>query len=107
MHMTLGTSPAVGAPPPRRSFSPHPALGTPDIAVVKRFGLYVMGGVIIGILSARYSSSTTLKWVWVVFGSLMASKMALVRDDWRLGDDLPNSWLAELYMLCVGIVSVL
>jgi uncharacterized membrane protein YfcA len=67
----------------------------------------VVAGVIIGILVARYSSTDGLKWAWVIFGSVMAAKMAFGRDDWRLGDTLPRSWLVEAYAVLVGTVSVL
>ncbi len=107
MHLTLGTSLAVVAPTTWRSFAAHRAKGTTDVAVLRRFGPFMVAGVVIGILTAKASSGTTLKWIWVVFGTLMAAKMALGRDDWRLGDDLPQSWGAELYVLAVGIVSVL
>lgn len=107
MHLSVGTALAVVAPTTLRSFVAHRAKGTPDIAVIRRFAPWMVAGVLIGVATAARSTSATLMWIWVVFGGLMALKMALGRDDWRLGDDLPAGRGAELYVTAVGFVSVL
>jgi len=40
---------------------------------------------------ASVASSAALRWVWVVAAVVMSLKLALGRDDWRLGDRLPAS----------------
>ena len=107
MHMSVGTALAVVAMTSMRSFQSHRARGSVDVAFIRRLGPWVFGGVLIGILLARASSGATLKWLWVVFGTLMATKLAFGRDDWRLGDELPQSWLVEAYAVAVGFISVL
>lgn len=107
MHMALATSLAVIIPTSLRSFSAHRAKGSVDVALVKRLGLWVVGGVLLGILTAGNVSSTTLKWIWIVFGSLMAAKLWFGREDWRLGDGIPSSRAVEVYAVLVGYVSVL
>lgn len=107
MHMSVGTALAVVAITSMRSFQSHRARGSVDIAFIKRLGPWVFIGVLLGIMLARTSSGDTLKWLWVVFGSLMATKLAFGRDDWRLGDELPRSWLVEAYAVAVGFISVL
>ncbi|MDX2288523.1 MAG: sulfite exporter TauE/SafE family protein [Hyphomicrobiaceae bacterium] len=107
MHMALGTSLAVVAPTTLRSYLSHRTRGTPDAGLLRRLGPWMVVGVMIGILTARYSSGDTLKWVWVVCGGLLALKMAFGRDDWKLGADIPRGWAAEAYVVLVGIVSVL
>lgn len=107
MHMALGTSLAVVAPTTLRSFMAHRAKGTPDVGLIRRLGPWLVVGVVLGVLTAERSSSAALMAIWVVFGSLMALKMALGRDDWRLGEDIPRGWGSEAFMVAVGFVSVL
>lgn len=107
MHMALGTSLAVIAMTSWSSFRAHHARGNVDISVLHRLGPWVLVGVAIGIAVASRSSSDALKWIWIVFGSLMALKMALGRDDWSFGTELPRSWAVELFGVAVGFISVL
>ena len=107
MHMALGTSLAVIIPTSTRSFVLHRAKGGVDMALLKRLAPWMVMGVIIGTVFAGFASSNELKWVWVIFGSLLGLKLALGRDDWRLGDDVPKPPGVEIYGLVVGFVSVL
>ena len=107
MHMVLGTSLAVIVPTALRSVSGHFAKGAVDTGVLRRLGPWVAVGVLLGVLTAKVASTSALKWVWVVAGSLMALKMALGRDDWRLGDSLPKSKGLELTATGIGVVSAL
>lgn len=107
MHMALGTSLAVIIPTSIRSFLLHRARGGVDMTLLKRLGPWMVIGVVIGTTFAGVVSSDKLKWVWVIFGSLLALKLALGRDDWRLGDDVPKPPGVEIYGLLVGFVSVL
>ncbi|MFN0219583.1 MAG: sulfite exporter TauE/SafE family protein [Hyphomicrobium sp.] len=107
MHMTLGTTLAVIAPTVLMSLSSHSARGSVDWIAVRRMGPWIFAGVILGVLIAKDASSEALRWVWVVFGSLLALKMALGRDDWRLADDLPRPPRLEAAALVIGAISVL
>ncbi|MBY0559410.1 sulfite exporter TauE/SafE family protein [Hyphomicrobium sp.] len=95
MHVTLGTTLGVIAPTVFRSFSAFRARGTVDIDVVKRMGPWIVLGVIAGSVIAHYASSEALRWIWVVFGTALAAKMFLGRDDWKIADKLPRPpWLS-------------
>ena len=107
MHMALGTTLAVIAPTVLRSLAAHRARGAVDMAVVIRIGPWVALGVIAGTLIAKDASSEALRWVWVVFGTLLAIKMALGRDDWRLADTLPRPPFLEAVAFIIGIISTL
>lgn len=107
MHMALGTSLAVISATSWSSFNAHRSRGAVDMDIIRRLAPWVLAGVVLGVLAAARVSGNTLKWVWIVFGSAMALKMALGRDDWRLGDALPRNPLVELYALAVGLISVL
>jgi uncharacterized protein len=107
MHLTLGTTLAVIAPTVLTSLRAHHARGAVDTAVVRRLGPWVLAGVITGLLIATSASSEALRWVWVVFGSLLALKMALGRDDWRFADTLPPPPWLEAGGFGIGTISTL
>jgi len=107
MHMALGTSLAVIVPTSLRSLRSHWERGTVDVPVLKRVGPFVVLGVVLGVVFADRSGSDTLKWVWVIFGFVLAAKMAFGRDDWRIGTEIPRSLLVEAYFVVVGFISVL
>lgn len=107
MHMVLGTSFAVIVPTALMSFRGHLARGAVDTAVLWRLAPYVLAGVLSGIALVAVVSGTALKWVWIVCAALIALKMALGRDDWRLADDVPDNWLVRLAVFLIGLVSTL
>lgn len=107
MHLALGTSLLAISFTTFKSARSHNARGAVDTEVLKRLGPWVVLGVVAGIAVAKYSSTSGLKWAWVIFGSLMAAKMAFGRDDWRLGSELPRSRFVEAFASVVGMISVL
>ncbi len=107
MHLALGTSLLAISFTTYKSARSHNARGAVDTEVLKRLGPWVVLGVVGGIVVAKYSSTNGLKWAWVIFGSLMAAKMAFGRDDWRLGSELPRSKFVEVFASVVGMISVL
>lgn len=107
MHLAVGTALAVMIPTSLRSFMAHKRRGGVDMSLIKRLILPVFIGVVIGSVIAKYSHTTTLKWVWVVFGSLIALKMLFGRESWKLGDEIPKSRIVDLYGVAVGTISTL
>lgn len=107
MHMVLGTSLAVIVPTALRSFSGHYAKGAVDMNAWRRLAPWVAFGVVLGVLTAKYSSNAGLKWIWIAAASVIATKFALGRDDWRLGEALPQSKGLEFTAVIIGIVSAL
>jgi len=107
MHMALGTTLAVILPTALKSFLGHRAKGAVDIELLKRVAPFVVGGVIVGVLIAKVASGAELKWVWAVIAGLIAIKMFLGREDWRLGDHLPARPWPELAAGAVGLLSTL
>jgi uncharacterized protein len=107
MHLTLGTSMAVIAPTGLRSFLAQHARGAADIEVLKRLAVPVFLGVLTGVVIASSISSEALRWVWVAAGTLVAMKLLLGRDEWRIGDHLPdNAWVTAT-AFTIGIISAL
>ncbi|HXF55827.1 MAG TPA: sulfite exporter TauE/SafE family protein [Hyphomicrobiaceae bacterium] len=107
MHLAVGTSLAAMVPTTMRSFAAHRARGSVDLDFVRRYRLPILAGVMLGIIVAGYASGTALKLIWIVAGTLLALRLYLGRDDWRLGKDIPNSRLVEAYLAVVGFLSTL
>lgn len=107
MHLVLGTSFAVIVPTAISSFRAHRSKGAVDMDVLRRLAPFVIAGVLVGIVLVSMVSSAALKWVWVVCGFLLAIKMALGREDWRLADDVPNNVLVRIAAFLIGLVSTL
>jgi uncharacterized membrane protein YfcA len=107
MQVTLGTSFAVIGPTGLRSFLAQRARNAVDMTALKRLGPAVFFGVIVGVALASISSSEALRWVWVVAAIVMSLKLALGRDDWRLGDTLPSTRALEAAAFAIGVLSAL
>jgi uncharacterized membrane protein YfcA len=107
MHLTLGPTLCVIAPTVLRSFMAFRARGTVDMQVVRRMGPWIFLGVALGVVIADRASSSLLRWVWVVFGTALAIKMALGRDDWRIADELPRPPRLEGAAFGIGTISTL
>lgn len=107
MQVTLGTSFAVIAPTGLRSFLAQRRRGAVDMAALRRLAPAVFLGVLAGVGVASVASSAALRWVWVVTSLLMSLKLALGRDDWRLGDRLPASRGLEAAAFLIGLLSAL
>lgn len=107
MHLALGTTLAIIVPTSLKSFAGHYAKGAVDIALLKRAAPFVVGGVLLGVLTAKASSGDTLKWIWASAAGLVALKMALGRESWRLGDHLPPRPWPELGGAGIGYLSTL
>jgi len=107
MHLVLGTTLAIIVPTSLKSFAGHRARGTVDIPLLKRVAPYVVAGVVLGSLTAKYASGETLKLIWVISATVMAAKMAFGRENWLLSDHLPAFPWPELGALLIGFVSTL
>ncbi len=107
MHLVLGTTLAIIVPTSLKSFAGHRARGSVDMALLKRVAPYVVGGVVLGAITAKSASGEALKWVWVTAATLIAIKMALGREDWRISDRLPGFPWPELGGFFVGFISTL
>jgi len=106
-HLAVGTSLSVIIPTSLRSFQSHRARGAVDLALLKSMAPAVIAGVCLGAVVARYSNDTVLKAIWASCATLMAAKLYLGRESWRLGDEIPGNPGRSLFGGFVGLVSTL
>ena len=107
MHLAVGTSLAVIVPTSLRSFTAHHARGAVDLDLVKSMALWVVAGVGLGAVLARYANEDALKAIWVAVAGLISLKLILGRQEWQLGDAVPGQPFRALYGGFVGLVSTL
>ena len=107
MHVALGTTMAILAPTTVRSFRGHYAKGAVDMDLWRRFAPWTLIGVVVGILVAHVASGVALKWVWIIVSAVVALKLALGRDDWRLGSEVPQAPWFEAAFFSFGSLSTL
>jgi uncharacterized membrane protein YfcA len=107
MHLAVGTSLAVIVPTSLRSFAAHRARGAVDLDLVRSMALWVVAGVGLGAVLARYANQDALKAIWVAAAGLISLKLFLGRQDWQLGDAVPGQPFRALYGRFVGLLSTL
>lgn len=107
LHVAIGTSLGVMIPTTLRSYRAHRKKGSGDSALLRSIAFWIILGVVAGSALAKFADDRALKWVWVIFGSVLAIKFAAAREDWKLANDLPGPPLINIYALAIGAVSTL
>ena len=107
MPLCIGTSLAIIIPTSLRSFYAHRAKGAVDMAILKKWAVPVVLGVILGSFIARYAPADLFKIVFVVVAGVSAIRLLFGNDKWRIADDVPAGWIMRIYGLVIGILSSL
>lgn len=107
MQLCIGTSLAIMAPTNIRSYLTHRATGAVLTDVVRQWTPGVIVGIAIGSGIATVAPSPVFKIAFIVGAAIIASKLLLARESWRLGDELPKHPLVRLYGLAVGLMASL
>ncbi len=107
MPLCIGTSLAVIIPTSISSFRAHLARGAADTTVLKQWIVPTVIGVALGSIIARFAPEQLFKVVFVAVATLSAIRLLFGRDSWRLGDELPNGPLTQLFGIIIGLLSSL
>lgn len=107
MQLCVGTSLAVIVPVSLRSYFTHRAKSAVLNDVLRAWIVPVVTGVVCGAGIAYFAPSTLFKIVFVVVGAVIASKLILGREDWRIGDDLPGMPITLAFGYVIGLLSSL
>lgn len=90
MHIAVGTSLATIIPTSIRSTLSHRKKGAVDEEILRSWALPLIVGVLIGTIAADFSSGWTLTLIFATVALAAAFNMAYGREEWRLGDRLPE-----------------
>src|SRR4029453_14194697 len=105
--LCVGTSIAIIVPTNVLSFLTHRDKGAVMMDVVRAWTLPAVAGVAVGSAVAAFASAAVLKLAFVLVGSVIALKLLLGRDSWRLAHDLPRPGGGTAYGFFVGLAASL
>jgi uncharacterized membrane protein YfcA len=104
-HVAVGTSLAIIVPTSIRSFRAHQKRGAVDLSVLKNWAIWVPLGTVAAAVIAAYISGRELRIVFAVLVLLIAIRMFLNREHWRLGDELPKGPINGAAGFGIGLFS--
>ena len=105
--LCVGTSIAIIVPTNVFSFRTHLDKGAVMMEVVRTWALPSVVGVAAGSAIAAFAPAAVLKLCFVLVGGLIACKLLLGRDSWRLADDLPGRAAMAAYGVFIGLAASL
>jgi len=105
--LCVGTSIAIIVPTNVLSFRTHLDKGAVMMEVVRTWALPSVVGVAAGSAIAAFAPAAVLKLCFVLVGGLIACKLLLGRDSWRLADDLPGRAAMAAYGVFIGLAASL
>jgi uncharacterized membrane protein YfcA len=107
MKIALGTSLAVIVPTSIRSFRGHRARGAVDIDIIRSWVVAVPVGVAIGAAVAALASGEALRAIFAALAFLVALRLLINRESWRIGGDVPHGPIRALVGAAIGFLSSL
>jgi uncharacterized protein len=107
MQLCIGTSLAIIVPTTFRSYREHLKRGAVMDEIVRAWWLPAVVGVGTGALIAAFAPGWVFQLAFAVIASLIALRLLVGRDDWRIADDLPKGPGLKTYGFVVGLCSAL
>ena len=107
IQLCIGTSLAIIVPTTIRSYQAHRAKGAGVEGIVRFWWLPALLGVAVGSVVAAFAPPAVFKIVFVVIAVIIAGKLLIGRESWRLGNDLPPGPGGRALGFIVGLCSAL
>jgi uncharacterized protein len=107
MQLCVGTSLAIIVPTTFRSYRAHRLRGAVLEDVLRAWALPAVGGVATGALIAAFAPGWVFQVSFGVIASVIALRLLMGRDDWRIADELPSGGRLRAYGYLVGLCSAL
>jgi uncharacterized protein len=107
MQVCLGTSLATIIFTSTRSLLLHHRKGAVDWGNLRRWAPGIAVGAVLGVLVTAQLKTTALLLIFGGFAGVIGLYMSLGREDWRLGDSLPQGPLGWVLSTALGCLSVL
>ncbi|HEY7666360.1 MAG TPA: sulfite exporter TauE/SafE family protein [Xanthobacteraceae bacterium] len=105
--LCVGTSIAIIVPTNVFSYLTHRDKGAVMMEVVRTWALPAVAGVALGSAVAAFAPAAVLKLAFVLVASVIASKLLLGRESWRLADELPGRGAMTAYGFFIGLAASL
>ena len=105
MHVAVGTSLATIIPTSVSSARAHHQRQSVDVAIVRRWALFVLAGALLGAWIASQVHSRVLALVFATLAMLVALKMVLLPDSRNLTDEVPRAPWVPVIPTSIGCFS--
>lgn len=107
MQLCIGTSLAIIVPTAVRSYQEHRRRGAVIPDIVKMWTVPTIAGVALGSLIAALAPEWVFKIAFVVIAAIIATKLLIGTDSWRISDALPGRPAMMGYGFAIGLGSSL
>ena len=107
MQLCIGTSLAIILPTTIRSYLAHRERGAVMPDVLRIWMVPMVVGVGLGSVLAAFAPQAVFKIAFVILGTIIAARLLLGGDKWRLGADLPGRAGMIAYGLGIGLSGAL
>lgn len=107
MQLCVGTSLAIILPTALRAFLMHRKKAVLPLNVLRIWAVPITLGVALGAVTAALAPGWVFKLTFVLVAGLLALKLFLGGEKWRLGETLPGTSLMSIYGLFIGLYSSL
>ena len=107
MQLCIGTSLAIIVPTTTRAYVAYRARGAFMPDVLRIWMVPMVAGVGIGSMLAAYAPQAVFKIVFVILAAIIAARLLLGGDKWRLGTELPGRAGMVAYGLGIGLAGSL
>jgi uncharacterized protein len=105
MQLCVGTSLAIIVPTTVGSYLAHRARSATIPQIVRIWALPAVAGVAVGSLTAALAPAAVLKIAFVLVASIIAAKLLLGRETWRIASELPGRVAMAVYGFLIGLAS--
>lgn len=105
MHIAVATSLAVIMPTSISSASAHHKRKAVDLALAKKWALFILFGALAGTYVAAQVHSRVLAAIFAVFAFLISLKMIFRHHDKALSNDIPDKPWVPIIPSCIGFFS--
>ena len=105
MHVAVATSLATIIPTSIASARAHHERNSVDVALVRRWAIFVLVGALAGSLVATHVHGRTLSAIFAIMAFVMAIKLLLPLDGRALSRDVPTRWPVYSIPTAIGAIS--
>lgn len=105
MHVAVATSLATIIPTSIASARAHHRRHSVDLALVRRWAVFVLAGALLGSFIATQVHGRILSAVFAIVAMIMAIRLILPQGGQTLARDVPRSWFVNTIPVAIGSIS--